>query len=113
MTIPRSAAQVLAEHVTFSLECTDRMYLNLYVPKLAYPEGVVGFFRSTRGQPFASGAVMGPITKAFVASIHRFVKDNGLDLVDFKKGERKDDVAQRYLAGHDGSDLDPQVTART
>lgn len=65
------------------------MYLNLYVPKLAYPEGVVGFFRSTRGQPFASGAVMGPITKKFVASIHRFLKDNGLDLVDFKKGSGK------------------------
>jgi hypothetical protein len=104
MTIARSAAQVLEDHVAFSLERIDRVYLNVYVPKLAYPEGVVGFFRSTRGLPFASGAVMGPITKALVAAVHRFVKDNGLDLVDFKKGERKDDVAQRYLAGHDGSD---------
>jgi len=104
MTLPRSAAEVLSEHVTFELECTDRMYLNLYQPKLAYAGGVVGFFKRHRGMPFASGAVMDPISKSFVAAVHRFINDNGLDLVDFKKGERKDDVAQRYLAHHDGSE---------
>jgi hypothetical protein len=32
MTLPRSAADVLADHVTFEVECIDRMYLNVYVP---------------------------------------------------------------------------------
>lgn len=104
MTIPRSAAEVLEGHVVFELECIDRMYVNLYQPKLAYASGVVGFFRGHRGMPFASSALMDPITKAFVAGVHRFVKDNGLDLVEFKKGVRKDDVALRYLADHDGSE---------
>jgi len=27
------------------VECVDRMYLNLYVPKLQYESGVVGFLR--------------------------------------------------------------------
>jgi hypothetical protein len=44
------------------------------------------------------------MTKDFVASIHRFVTDHRLDLVHFEKGVRKDDVAQCYLAGHDGSE---------
>ncbi|PLS74743.1 MAG: hypothetical protein CYG61_11020 [Actinobacteria bacterium] len=34
MTIPRSAADVLADHVTLEIECIDRMYLNVYQPKL-------------------------------------------------------------------------------
>jgi hypothetical protein len=32
MTLPRSVADVLAEHVTMELECIDRMYLNVYQP---------------------------------------------------------------------------------
>ena len=104
MTIPRSAAQVLSEHVGFELECIDRMYLTLYQPKLAYASGVVGFFKGHRGMPFVSGALMDPMSKAFVADVHRFVKEKDIDLVHFDKGVRKDDVAQRYLAGHDGSE---------
>ena len=101
MNLPRSVDDVLAGHVSLEVECLDRMYLNLYMPKLAYPAGVVGFFRDHRQMPFASGALMDPISKGFVASIHGYVKDHGVDLVHFAKGERKDDVALRYLAGRD------------
>jgi hypothetical protein len=104
MTLPRSVADVLSSHVTLEVECIDRMYLNLYVPKLMYPAGVAAFFKYHRGMPFASSALMDPITKAFVASVHRFVADQGVDLVHFEKGQRKDDVARSYLAGHDGSE---------
>lgn len=104
MNLPCRVGDVLAEHVTLEVESVDRAYLNLYIPKLMYPVGVVGFFKHHRGMPFASGALMDPITKAFVASIHRYVKDHTLDLVHFVKGERKDDVALRYLARHDGAE---------
>jgi len=104
MTLPRTVADVLDEHVVFHLECIDRLYLNLYQPKLMWPGGVAGFFKGHRGMPFVSGALMDPISKAFVGSIHRFVRDQGLDLVAFEKAMRKDDVAQAYLAGHDGSE---------
>jgi len=102
MTVARSVADVLDDHVTLEVECVDRMYLNLYVPKLVYPAGVVGFFKYHRGMPVASGALMDPISKDFVAAIHRYVKDHDLDLVHFLKGQRKDDIALRYLAGCDG-----------
>jgi hypothetical protein len=34
MTLPRTVADVLSEHVSFEVECIDRMYLNVYVPQL-------------------------------------------------------------------------------
>jgi hypothetical protein len=58
MTLPRSAADVLASHVTFELECIDRVYCNLYVPKLQRDLGVVGFIREHLGKPAASAAVL-------------------------------------------------------
>jgi len=104
MTLPRSAAEVLADHVTLEVECIDRMYLNLYVPKLQYATGVVGFFKGHRGQSFASSALMDPMTRAFVAGVERFVKKQGVDLVTFEKGQRKDDVALSYLAAFEGDE---------
>ncbi|MGH3929835.1 MAG: hypothetical protein ACRDTF_07645 [Pseudonocardiaceae bacterium] len=44
MTVARSVADVLADHVTFQVESIDRMYLNMWVPRLAYGGGVSGFF---------------------------------------------------------------------
>ena len=99
MTIARSAADVLSGHVTLEVECVDRMYLNLYVPKLQYASGVVGFLRDHQGATFASSALMAPMTRRFVSEIERFAEREGVDLVTFEKGQRKDDVALDYLAG--------------
>ncbi len=49
MTLPRTVAEVLEDHVTFELECIDRMYLNLYVPKLMFPGGGGGFLQEASG----------------------------------------------------------------
>lgn len=32
MTLPRTVADVLADHVVFEVECIDRMYCTVYVP---------------------------------------------------------------------------------
>jgi hypothetical protein len=72
MTLPRSAADVLARHVTFELECIDRIYCNLYVPKLQRDLGVVGFIREHLGRPVASTAVLAERTDAFYAEIKEF-----------------------------------------
>ena len=58
MTLPRTAAQVLNDHVTLEVEGIDRMYLNVYQPKLQHDRGVVTFFRYHRQQPFVSSALM-------------------------------------------------------
>jgi hypothetical protein len=98
MTLPLSAADVLAEHVAFELECIDRVYCNAYVPKLAYPAGVASFFTKHRGATFASTCLADPISKRFVASIQQFAGEREIPLVRFEKGQRKDDVALEQLA---------------
>ena len=103
MTVSRTAAEVLDGHVTLEVESIDRMYLNLYQPQLQRELGVVGFFKE-RGFAFASGALMQPITTAFLAAIKTFVDQQQVDLVRFGAGERKDDIAQAYLEASDGSE---------
>jgi hypothetical protein len=104
MTLPRSVADVLDRHVTFAIESIDRMYCNVYQPLLQYARGAAGFFHFHRGHAFASSALMAPMTRAFVDSIHAFVDRHGLELVSFAKHQRKDDLTQSYLADHDGSE---------
>ena len=41
MSIARTVADVLTDHLALELECVDRMYLNVYVPLLQTPAGVV------------------------------------------------------------------------
>ena len=104
MTLPRTTADVLSEHVVFEVESVDRMYLNVYQPKLQYGGGVSAFFVGHRGHEYASSVLMAPITEAFVADIHHFINARGLDLLSFGKGEDKDAIAHRYLAEFPGTD---------
>src|SRR5579871_3126139 len=97
MSIARSVADVLRDHVVLELEAIDRMYLNVYVPHLQTVGAVVGYLRVHHGQRFASTAAVTPMTEAFVRNIEEFVNTEGVDLVTFEKGQRKDDITQKYL----------------
>jgi hypothetical protein len=104
MSIPRTVADVLRDHVTLEVEGIDRMYLNVYVPDLQREQGVVWFLRHHRGHPFASSALMDPISKAFLAAIEAFVRAQGIPLIGFLKGQRKDDLAAEYRAQFAGTE---------
>ena len=80
MSLPRTVADVISQHVTLQVESIDRMYLNVYQPRLQSPAQVAAFFRHHRGHTFASSALMDPISKAFIASIEKFVKQNKIPL---------------------------------
>ena len=97
MSVARSVAEVLRDHVVLEVEAIDRMYLNVYVPQLQTVGAVVGYLRVHRGQRFASTTAVVPMTEAFVRTIEHFVGSEGIDLVAFEKGQRKDEVTQRYL----------------
>jgi hypothetical protein len=97
MTLPRSAADVLAGHVLFEIEAIDRMYLNLYQPRLQHGAGIAAFFTGHRGNRFASSALMAPMTAAFTADIGHFAAARGLEVVRFARGQRKDEVTAGYL----------------
>jgi len=105
MSVARSVAEVLRDRVRLEVEAIDRMYLNVYVPHLQSVGAVVGYLRVHRSQRFASTTAVTPMTEAFVRNIDQFVNTAGVDLVAFQKGQRKDDVTQKYLgrfAQHEG-----------
>ena len=98
MTLPRSAGDVLSDHVTFELESIDRLYCNLYVPQLQRAEGIVGFIRGHLGLPIASTAVIAPMSRDFIARLAAFAGAHDIPRVDFARGQRKDDVMHQHLA---------------
>jgi hypothetical protein len=104
MTLPRTVADVLSEHVVFEVECIDRMYLNVYVPQLQYATGLVSYIHRRLGKPVASTAALAPVSEAFTRSVRSFAASCGIPWVDFAKGQRKDDVALEFLAGFTGTE---------
>jgi hypothetical protein len=104
MTLPRTVADVLSDHVTFQVECIDRMYLNVYIPQLQRALGLIGYLRGRLGCPVASTAPLQPITDAFVAGIRNFAAEHHIPIVAFTKGQRKDDVMHEHLARFTGTE---------
>jgi len=102
--VRKSVAEIIQNHVTFELDAIDRMYLNAYVPSLQTGGGVVYFLKTQLGVRVPSTVMVAPMSQRFVEAIERFVKTEGVDLITFEKGQRKDDVAQQYLATFDGDE---------
>src|SRR5262249_42284706 len=49
MKLRPSVASVISEHVVFELESIERLYLNVYVPRLQREGGAAAFLRFHRG----------------------------------------------------------------
>lgn len=104
MSIPRSVADVIQNHVVLEVEGIDRMYLNVYQPKLQTEKGAACFFRFHRKQPVASSSLMGVMTTAFLRQVDDFLEEHGIPIVQFRKGQRKDDVAAEHRARFNGTE---------
>jgi len=89
MTVARSVADVLSDHVQFEVECIDRMYCNVYVPQLQHAGGLLGFVQRHLGFPVASTAPLAKITDRFAREVHRFAEARQVPWVDFVKGGRQ------------------------
>ena len=59
--------------------------------------GAAYFFRTIRRCSVPSSVLMAPITQRFVDAIKRFADHNRIDIVSFRRGERKDDRTQEFL----------------
>ena len=88
---------LLDSHVILDLECLDRIYLNVYVPKLQMPGQVVYFLRDHRKMPIASPAIMEKMGNRFREAVRSFATTNNIPIVRFKKGERHIEVMEPYL----------------
>lgn len=102
--LPQTVAEVLGKHVVLEVECIDRMYLNAIVPRLQIVEGALRFIRQQRGAKVLSTNAVEPMTRSFIQAIEQYVKDHGIPLIQFRKGQRKDEVAARMRAQYRGKD---------
>ncbi len=96
--LPLSVAEVLSKHVVLELESIDRMYLNVIVGRLQILEGALHFIRHQRKAKVLSTNAVEPMTRAFVAAIEQFAKQNQIPVVTFEKGRRKDEIAAELRA---------------
>ncbi len=76
--IGQTVAELLDGHVGLDCEGIDRLYLNLYPPRLQTGGGVVAFFKGHRGAQVASTTLMAPMTPEFAAAVQRFAKQHGI-----------------------------------
>src|SRR3989442_1156140 len=92
-----SLAELLEGHVVLDVECFDRLYLNVYQPKLQTPGGVIYFLHDHRGNPIPSPALFRPMGDAYRKAVTSFAEDHDIEVINFKGGDRKIDVVAPYL----------------
>lgn len=89
---------IIKNHVTLSATCIDRLYINGYVPTLQTSGQLCYFLKEHRGNPIASPALFRPMRERFLTEIKRFGQGHKIPLVQFERGVRKDEVANRLRA---------------
>jgi hypothetical protein len=97
--VEQTVGELLENKVVLDLEGIDRLYLNLYQPMLQTGGGVVTFFKGHRGAKVASTTLMSPMSHDFVTAIQAFAKREGVEIVAFARGQRKDEVTRERLSG--------------
>jgi hypothetical protein len=73
MSVARTVTEVIRQHVSLEVESIDRMYLNVYQPKLQSERGVTSFCAFTGDTPSPPRPSWTQRVKGFVAVVERFV----------------------------------------
>jgi hypothetical protein len=97
---------LLRDHVRLQYRSIDRIFLQAYVPKLQSVGWVCTFLRWQRKFRIPSSAAFGQIGDAYGKAIYQFADQHKIPVVKFKKGQKKEEVAQPYLdaAAREGQD---------
>lgn len=89
---------LLDEHVTLRYESIDRLLLNGYVPRLQTPEGLARFLTGARPEEgIPRYAILGERAAKLMREVERLAETEGIPLIHFEKGMRKEEVARPYL----------------
>jgi hypothetical protein len=96
--------EVIRDHVTLSISCVDRLYINGYLPALQTPGQLCYFLKEHLGNPIPSPALFEPMRDRFVRAVDDFVGEHDIPVVHFERGQRKDDIAAKYRAKFDAPD---------
>src|SRR5208337_3929531 len=100
-----TVSELLAGHVTLTVESLDRIYLNGFIPNLQTAGQLVTFLTKHRDKPIPSPALLKKNDDRFEDDLNQFAASNGLTRVKFVgKKERKDDVAASHRAKFTGNE---------
>jgi hypothetical protein len=88
--------EILRDHVTLTVDCMDRIYLNGYIPNLQVPGQLVNFLTKHRGNKIPSPALLGQIGNQFAKAVQDYAQEHGIPIIHFEPGQRKDEIAQAY-----------------
>lgn len=95
---------IIRDHVTLTVDCIDRLYLNGYVPTLQTSGQLCWFLRDHLGNPIPSPALLSPMHDRFVREVATFAEASKIPVVHFERGQRKDDVAAEQRARFTGAE---------
>ena len=102
MSIPQTVGEVLEKHVILELESLDRVYLNVYQPKLQTPKAVFCFLREYYGPGAISSRCMKAITENFLEGLQKYAKQDQIPVIQFEKKQRKEEIAAEYFREFEG-----------
>jgi hypothetical protein len=95
---------IIRDHVTLTVDCIDRLYLNGYVPMLQTSGQLCWFLRDHLGNPIPSPALLRPMHDRFVRDVATFADAGKIPVIHFERGQRKDDVAAEHRARFTGAE---------
>ena len=78
-------------------ELVDRVLLIAYVERLQDAVAVSWFLRRHRGHEAARLEALGEMSRAYVAAVERFAAHHQIPVVQFQRGQRKEDIAKPHL----------------
>jgi len=87
---------IIKDHVTLTVRCLDRIYLQGYMPKLQTSGGLCYFLRDHLGHPIPSPTLFRPMHDRFVNAIKAYAADHTVPLIPFESGQDKDAIVATY-----------------
>src|SRR5947209_18858643 len=91
-------ADIIRHHVSLEVRCIDRLYLHAYMPKLQTSGGLCYFLHDHLGNLIPSPVLFRPMHDRFLTAVETFASQHRIPTVEFKPGQRKDDIAADYRA---------------
>ena len=89
---------IIKDHVTLTVRCLDRIYVQGYMPKLQTSGGLCYFLHDHLGHPIPSPALFRPMHDRFVNAIKTYAGDHAVPLIEFASGQDKDALVATYRA---------------
>ncbi len=89
---------IIKNHVTLSVTCIDRLYVNGYIPTLQNSAQLCYFLKEHLGYPIPSPALFAPMHDRFVRAVGRFAQQHRVPVVQFERGQRKDAIGNEHRA---------------